>query len=81
MNGNGNTLISSVITGNGSALTKDGSGTLTLTGNNSYNSGTTVNGGTLLVNTGGDLGSAAVTVNNSGTLGGNATAVLQTVIA
>ena len=36
MNGTGNTLISGVIgdAGMGSALTKDGTGTLTLTGNN-----------------------------------------------
>jgi autotransporter-associated beta strand protein len=57
----------------GSAIIKDGSGTLTITANNSYSGGTTVNGGTLLVNGRGDLGDGNVTVNNSGTLGGNST--------
>ena len=49
VNGTGNTLIS----GAGSLavhLIKDGSGMLTLTGNNIYSGGTAVNGGTLLVN-------------------------------
>ena len=71
VNGTGNTLISGVIAGvaNGSTLTKDGSGTLTLTGNDTFTRGTTVNGGTLLVNN--TAGSGAVMVNNVGsTLGG-----------
>jgi autotransporter-associated beta strand protein len=71
VNGTGNTLISGVIAGvaNGSTLTKDGTGTLTLTGNDTFTRGTTVNGGTLLVNN--TAGSGAVTVNNTGsTLGG-----------
>src|SRR6478735_5392676 len=52
VNGTGNTLISGVIAGvaNGSTLTKDGSGTLTLTGNDTFTRGTTVSDGTLLVN-------------------------------
>ena len=76
VNGTGNTLISSATDGAGgmgSAIIKDGSGTLTVTANNSYSGGTTVNGGTLLVNGRGDLGDGNVTVNNSGTLGGNTT--------
>jgi autotransporter-associated beta strand protein len=78
VNGTGNTLISSIISGipAGSTLTKDGSGTLTLTGNNIYTRGTTVNGGTLLVNNtaGSGTGTGAVTVNNAGTtLGGTGT--------
>jgi autotransporter-associated beta strand protein len=71
VNGTGNTLISGVIAGvaNGSTLTKDGTGTLTLTGNDTFTRGTTVDGGTLLVNN--TAGSGAVTVNNAGsTLGG-----------
>jgi fibronectin-binding autotransporter adhesin len=74
VNGTGNTLISAFIDGAGgmgSAIIKDGSGTLTITGNNSYSGGTTVNGGTLLVNGRGDLGDGNITVNNSGTLGGD----------
>ena len=74
VNGTGDTLISGVIAGvaNGSTLTKDGSGTLTLTGSDTFTRGTTVNGGTLLVNN--TAGSGAVTVNNAGTtLGGTGT--------
>ncbi len=78
VNGTGNTLISAVTDGaggTGSAIVKDGSGTLTITGTNAYSGGTIVNGGTLLVNNGvntsGNLGDDNVTVNNSGTLGGN----------
>ena len=47
MNGTGNTLISGAIV-NGS-LVKQDSGTLTLTGTNTYGGSTAVNGGTLLV--------------------------------
>ncbi len=74
VNGTGDTLISGVIAGvaNGSTLTKDGSGTLTLTGNDTFTRGTTVNNGTLLVNN--TAGSGAVTVNGAGsTLGGTGT--------
>jgi len=49
-------------------LTKSGSGVLTLSGNNIYANGTTINGGTLLVNSG--TGAGDVTVNSGGTLGG-----------
>ena len=77
VNGTGNTLISSIISGipAGSTLTKDESGTLTLTGTNIYTRGTTVDGGTLLVNNtaGSGTGTGAVTVNSSGTLGGTGT--------
>lgn len=47
------------------ALTRSGTGTLTLTGANTYTGGTTVNGGVLNVNTGGTLGGSAgsLTVN------------------
>ena len=63
--------IAGVISGAG-GLIKDGSGTWTLTGNNSYTGGTIVNAGTLLVNAG-DTGTGNVTVNNSGTtIGGTA---------
>ncbi len=53
------------------ALVKDGSGTLTLTGENVYSGGTTILDGTLLVNnaSGSGSGSGAVTV-TGGTLGG-----------
>ncbi|MDW8309461.1 MAG: autotransporter-associated beta strand repeat-containing protein [Verrucomicrobiales bacterium] len=54
-------------------VTKTGTGTVSLTGANTWTGGTTVNGGTLLVNnTGGSgLGTGSVTVNSGGTIGGN----------
>ena len=56
-----------VIGGAGGAVIKTGTGTLTLSGANTYTGPTTVSTGTLLVN--GSLASAT-TVNNGGTLGG-----------
>ncbi|MEO6750296.1 MAG: hypothetical protein ABIP85_00825, partial [Chthoniobacteraceae bacterium] len=55
----------------GGALTKIGTGALTLTGINTYNGPTNVNGGALIVN--GSIASANVFVNAGGTLGGSGT--------
>ena len=54
------------------SLIKVGTGTLTLTGTNSYSGGTTINAGILLVNNliGSGSGSGSVTVASGGTLGG-----------
>lgn len=51
------------------ALTKDGSGALTLSGANTYSGNTTVTAGSLLVN--GSIGSGAVTVASGATFGGS----------
>ncbi|MDR5781954.1 autotransporter-associated beta strand repeat-containing protein [Caballeronia sp. LZ065] len=49
-------------------VTKNGSGTLTLTGGNTFNGGTTVNAGTVAVGAGGSLASTgAVNLANAGT--------------
>ena len=63
-----NTTFNGVISGGG-ALVKTGSGSLTLTGNNPYTGGTTINNGALLVQ-GALTGSISVA---GGTLGGNGT--------
>lgn len=63
-----------IISGSGSKLIKEGSGTLTLTGSNTYTGTTTVNGGILLAgNTAGSAtGTGSVTV-NSASIGGTGT--------
>ncbi|MBR2572787.1 MAG: autotransporter-associated beta strand repeat-containing protein [Loktanella sp.] len=61
---------SGVISSSG-GLIKQGTGTLTLSGANTYTGTTTVSGGRLLVN--GSLASAATTVQNGGTLAGAGT--------
>lgn len=49
--------------GGRAALTKDGAGTLILTGNNSHTGATTINEGTLQIGDGGALGETAITNN------------------
>src|SRR5262245_11764096 len=62
-----NTTVSGTISGNGS-LVKEGEGTLTLSGNNSYTGGTLVNEGTLAVGSSTALGTGTLTVADGTTL-------------
>ena len=59
----------------GTALTFAGPGSLTLTGNNTFSGGTTVNGGALIVNNtaGSGTGSGPVSIGSGAELGGNGT--------
>ena len=65
--------------GGTTALTKTGTGTIALSGTNTYTGATTVNGGTLLINgnqtaaTGNVTVAANATLGGTGTLGGNTT--------
>jgi autotransporter-associated beta strand protein len=70
-NNNASTTYSGQLSGNGS-LTKVGTGTLTLTANNTYGGPTTINGGTLKANntSGSATGTGAIVVNSGGTLAG-----------
>src|SRR5260221_794712 len=66
------TEVSGLIGGNGSSLTKVGTGTLTLSGINTYTGPTNVNGGELLVRDPGSI-AGSVDVHSGGALGGTGT--------
>ena len=67
------TLFAGALTGDGGSLGKVGSGTLSISGSNSYDGGTTVDAGLLRVDntTGSATGSGDVLVNSGGSLGGS----------
>ena len=65
---NTDTIFSGLISGFGGNLTKVGTGTFTLAGQNTYSGGTTVNGGTIVVAPTGALGPAPLTINSPGTV-------------
>jgi autotransporter-associated beta strand protein len=67
----------------GNSITKNGTGSWTLTNANTYPGGTIVNGGTLIINnaTGSGTGTGIVTVNTGATLAGTGTIAGAVVIA
>jgi fibronectin-binding autotransporter adhesin len=73
-NNNGTTIYSGILSAGGS-LTKIGTGSLTLSGSNTYGGGTNVNSGKLIVanTTGSATGTGTVTVASGGTLAGSQT--------
>ena len=60
---------------NGYSITKNGTGTLTMTAVNTYGGGTVINQGTLSLSNGGTLGAGALQVNNTNTGAGNSVAL------
>jgi len=61
------------IISNSANIVKNGTGRLTLSGNNTYSGTTTVSAGTLLINGNGTAANGAVSVSVGATLGGNGT--------
>ncbi len=73
--GASNTALSGVISGTG-GITKNGAGTLTITGTNNYSGATNMNAGLVSINNSSALGTGNVNINNGGSLLGTANLTL-----
>jgi autotransporter-associated beta strand protein len=71
--GAGGMTVSNVVSGTGAALTKSGTGTLTLSSANTYSGGTTISAGTIATSNSSALGTGSLTM-NGGTFKNGATA-------
>ncbi len=77
-----NTTYSGILSGAGASLTKNGVGTLTLTGNNSYSGATGVNAGVLFLGTGGVInGTSIFTAANAGQIQVNGGALTSSALS
>ena len=73
---NASTSFTGTLAGSGGSLTKEGTGTLTLSATNTYSGSTTVNAGTLAVS--GNIANSGLVLNSSGIISPGTTAAVDT---
>ena len=74
----GNLVLGGIVSGTTFGLNKDGAGTLTLSGANTFTGGATISAGTMVATVAGALGNAGKVIVNNGTLNLTAGAVTYT---